>query len=352
MDGNVKLALNRMGIVKPEEPMGERDIICSSHDPRKLYPLDARPTPLSRVKQIWAVGGGKGGVGKSLMASSLAICLARLGNKVTAVDLDLGGANLHTTLGIDLPKQTLSDFMSGRYPDLRECTARTAIPNLDIISGAQDAMSIPHIRPQQKIDFLKKVRLLDADYVIFDLGAGTGYTTLDFFNYSDIGFMTLLPEPTSIENGYRFIKSAYYRYLAHCESLAPIRPLIDSIMDPQQGSATRTPSELFREVSNMNPELAMTLKKRIEQFQPKLILNQVRTQTDIDIGHSVKSVCKKYFGIDMEYLGHLEYDSAVWQAIRKKRPVLLEFPHARISASLETMVHNLIQPMHLRRSKP
>ncbi len=58
----------------------------------------AAPPATSRVKQIWAVGGGKGGVGKSLLASSLAICLARTGNKVTAIDLDLGGANLHTTL--------------------------------------------------------------------------------------------------------------------------------------------------------------------------------------------------------------------------------------------------------------
>ena len=56
----------------------------------------------SRVKQVWALGGGKGGIGKSLIASSLAITLARLGSKVVAVDLDLGGANLHTTLGVDL----------------------------------------------------------------------------------------------------------------------------------------------------------------------------------------------------------------------------------------------------------
>src|SRR4051812_16741810 len=58
-----------------------------------------RPPLASRVKQVWAVGGGKGGVGKSLIASSVALSLSRSGSHVVAMDLDLGGANLHTTLG-------------------------------------------------------------------------------------------------------------------------------------------------------------------------------------------------------------------------------------------------------------
>ncbi len=40
---------------------------------------------------IWAVGGGKGGVGKSIMSSLLAFWLARLGNRTILMDLDLGG---------------------------------------------------------------------------------------------------------------------------------------------------------------------------------------------------------------------------------------------------------------------
>src|SRR5262245_38514757 len=84
---------------------------------------DSLPTTLSqsRIKQIWAIGGGKGGVGKSLVASSLAIALSRLGNKVVAIDLDLGGANLHTTLGVDLPRQTLSDYFNNRVTDIVQC---------------------------------------------------------------------------------------------------------------------------------------------------------------------------------------------------------------------------------------
>ena len=301
------------------------------------------PVPNSRVKQIWAVGGGKGGIGKSLVSSSLAITLARMGNKVTAVDLDLGGANLHTTLGLDLPRQTLSDFIYSRVDTLEKCVVPTGISDLNVISGAQDSVGVANLRIDHKIRLLQALRTLDADYVVLDLGAGTSYNTLDFFLYADIGVITLLPEPTSIENGYRFIKSAYYRRLKLSKKLEKIRPLIDMAMDSKNPRGIKSPSDLFREVNQSSPEQGMRLKEEIEKFRPKLIVNQARTQTDIDIGFSVKTVCKKYFGIDMDYVGYLDYDSAVWQAVRRKRPLMLEFPNSKLVSSLERIVQYLVK---------
>ena len=69
-------------------------------------------SPAEKKSYTWAIGGGKGGVGKSLISANLSITLAQTGVKVTAVDLDLGCANLHTCLGVDIPSLTLSDFFS------------------------------------------------------------------------------------------------------------------------------------------------------------------------------------------------------------------------------------------------
>ncbi|MEK7690791.1 MAG: P-loop NTPase, partial [Bdellovibrionota bacterium] len=301
------------------------------------------PSAASKVKQVWAVGGGKGGVGKSLLASSLAIGLSRLGHNVVAIDLDLGGANLHTTLGVDLPRLTLSDFFLNRVSSLDKCLVPSGTPRLDLISGAQDAVGVANISPSQKSKLLQKVRELNADYIVLDLGAGTSFNTLDFFLYADLGVITLLPEPTSIENAYRFIKSAYYRRLKLSPNLRQVRSLIEMAMDYKNPLGIKSPSDLFREVNRVSPEAGMRLKKEIERFQPKLVMNQTRTQTDIDIGLSIKSVCKKYFGIEMDYVGYLDYDSAVWQAVRRKRPLMNEFPNSRLVSSVERIVSYLVK---------
>jgi flagellar biosynthesis protein FlhG len=337
MDGSVETSQYEIdsSLINAED--GEGTETASWRD--EPSPFDQISLPATgRVKQVWAVGGGKGGVGKSLVASSLAIALSRAGNKVTAIDLDLGGANLHTTLGVELPKQSLSDFFAHRVTSLDKCIVPTGIPNLDLISGAQDSVGVANIGLTEKVRLLQKARELDSDYLIFDLGAGTTNNTLDFFLYADIGVLTMLPEPTSIENGYRFIKSAYYRRLKYSRYLKEIRPLINMAMDAKNPLGIKCPSDLFREVNKQSPEAGMRLKAEIEKFRPKLIVNQARTQTDVDIGFSVKTVCKKYFGIELDYVGYLDYDSAVWQAVRRKRPLMLEFPNSRLVSSIERVV--------------
>jgi flagellar biosynthesis protein FlhG len=331
------------GSVKPA------DFILNGTPPVSPGSLEDHPfegiasTSTRRIKQIWAIGGGKGGVGKSMIASSLAVSLSRQGQHVVAVDLDLGGANLHTTLGVDLPKLGLSDFLSGRQDRLETCLTATHVNGLQLLSGAQDSLRVAQISIARKRALLQSLLRLDADYLVLDLGAGTADHTLDFYLFADIGIVSLLPEPTSIENGYRFIKSTYFRRLLLSPHLAEVRHLIDAAQDAKNPLGIKTPSDLFREVNKLSPEAGMRLKEEIENFRPKLIINQARTQTDVDIGFSVKTVCKKYFGIDMDYVGYLDYDSSVWQAVRRKRPLMLEFPNSRLVSSFERIAHYLVK---------
>ncbi|MBW2091668.1 MAG: P-loop NTPase, partial [Deltaproteobacteria bacterium] len=69
-----------------------------------------------RRSEIWAVGGGKGGVGKSFLISGMGSSLALEGKQVILLDADLGGANLHTFLGINKPENTLTDFFDDKLP--------------------------------------------------------------------------------------------------------------------------------------------------------------------------------------------------------------------------------------------
>lgn len=297
----------------------------------------------ARKNKIWAIGGGKGGVGKSLVTANTSICLALMGYKVVTVDLDLGGANMHTCLGVPIPDKTLSDYISKKVTDINELIVPTAIKNLSIISGAQDELGIANLKSMHKSKILSKLGELDADYVLLDLGAGTTFNTLDFFISADKGILVILPEPTSIENTYRFIKSVYHRRLKMIEDLLDIQPLINQAMNAKISSASSTPVDLVKRIIEINPEMGMKVQREISRFQPHIIMNQIRSQQDIDIGFSIQSVCRRYFGIDMNYVGYLDYDSSVWQSVKKRKPLLMEFPNSRLVNNFDRIVHKLLE---------
>jgi flagellar biosynthesis protein FlhG len=279
-------------------------------------------------KEIWAIGGGKGGIGKSLITGNIGITLARMKKKVLLVDADLGGANLHTTLGIGVPEMTLSDFLNRRVENINDVIIKTAIPNLNLISGAQDFLDAANPNFAQKTRLLRHLETLDADYILLDLGAGTSFNILDFFLFSDHGILVVLPEPTAIENAYRFIKSAFYRRFKKVVANQNIKDLIER-------------------VKGMEREIGEILEMEVLKFRPKLVVNQVRTKNDVQIGFSMKSACQKYFGINLEYLGYVEYDDCVWQSIRSKRPLVIEYPYSRPSRCIERIVHNLLRKEQL-----
>ena len=72
------------------------------------------------------------------------------------------------------------------------------------------------------------------------------------------------------------------------------------------------------------------------------MVNQSRTETDAEVGYGVRNVCKKYFGFNLDYLGHLEYDSAVWQSVRRKRPLTIEFPSSPLVPNIQRMVGYIV----------
>lgn len=299
---------------------------------------------LPHSKKIWAVGGGKGGVGKSLVSANVAICLALMGNKVVAVDLDLGGANLHTCLGLPIPQVTLSDYVSKKITKFEDLLVSTPIHNLKIISGAQDEMGMANLKHMHKNQIIRKLSELDADYILFDLGAGTAFNTIDFFITADKGVLVVLPEPTSIENTYRFIKSVFYRRLKMIEGVAEIEPMILETMNAKVTSgSSSSPADLIKKIAEMDPALGLRVKEEMSQFRPNLIINQVRSQADIDIGYSIQSICRRYFGIEMTFPGYLDYDQSVWQSVRKRKPLLIEYPNSKLVNNFDRIVHRLIE---------
>jgi flagellar biosynthesis protein FlhG len=293
---------------------------------------------------IWAIGGGKGGIGKSLISANLAVTVAKLGYTVTLLDLDLGSANLHTCLGVPIPQLSLSDFFSGRIYNFQQIVSPTTYKNLSFVSGFNDALNVADLAPKHVQRLTSEIKQISSQIVILDLGAGTNDRTLDFFLMADRKITVIVPEPTSIENGYRFIKSAFYRHLRACEAHLGIQWMIGEAMDHKNKYGIRSPADLIKHITRQDPMAGKKLTEEMNRFYLDILINQVRTRSDLDLGHSIKSICLKYFGIESHYLGYLDHDNAAWQALRKKQSLVVEYPHCSLVNQLFSISKNLIDP--------
>ncbi len=294
-------------------------------------------------RRIIAVGGGKGGIGKSLITSSLGISLARRGFRVIVIDADLGGANLHNAVGISTPNVSLADFIHHRVDSMDEVIIDTGIPNLGIISGAHDFLTAANLKYFQKTRLLNRIGKLEADFVLLDIGAGISFNIVDFFLLSEVGLLVAVPEPSSIEGAYRFLKMSFYRHLwSGLKGATTARTAIEQAMDQKNQKGIRTPYDLLEAIVRDDEEAGQLLKDLAKTFRPRLLVNQVRFPEDRHLGNSMASVCRKHLGIDIDCLGAITYDDGVWKANRKKTPFMLVNPESETARSIDGAATRLL----------
>lgn len=296
--------------------------------------------------QVWAVASGKGGVGKSFIASNLGLALAQSGKRVVVIDLDLGGANLHTHLGITRPKLSLSHFINGKKNELKELIEPLPDSSLGIISGASDHLDVANLKHFQKQKIIRHIAKLAADYVILDLGAGTTYNTLDFFNIADQGILSVIPEPTSIENSHRFLKCAMYRKLRDVpdDTKRMVKELLGDTANRDLNLDT-----LHKIILSIHQKSALhgkILRKKINSSGLHLIVNQVREPSDFQLGYSMALVWKKYYGKKPDSLSFLNHDDSIIKALREHQRYLLANPHSRNAVHLKHLANNIIRQNH------
>jgi len=299
-------------------------------------------------REIWAVGGGKGGIGKSFITASLGWELASMGRRVVLLDADLGGANLHLQLGMPKPARTLGDFIQRRASSLEEVVTDTPVLGLRLVSGAADLLSAPDINHLQKLRLLNQIRALDVEVVVIDLGAGTSHNTLDFFLLSDVSILVVVPEPASVDNAYRFIKSALYRRLRAAAPTRRARELVTAALDPKGSLAIRTPVDLLARVEAEDAEAAVVLRREADAFQPCFVVNEVRDEADVDIGHQLVAACSWHLGLRTRYAGFVHHDDAVWKAVRSRTLFMSEARASRAAEEVRRLAGGLAAGESLR----
>jgi flagellar biosynthesis protein FlhG len=294
-----------------------------------------------RGPRIWAIGGGKGGVGKSVIATNVAASIAGPNDSVALVDADLGGANLHTLLGVPSPKANLADFISKRVESLGEVMTATPIENVWLVSGAKALVEMANPNYGQKSKILRHISALQVDHVVLDLGAGTSFNVLDFFLAARKGVLVVVPEPTSVENAYHFLKAAFFRKLKRAQPRAQVKAAIKEVMNGSARSKVKTPRDLISQVWSVDPDVGAALVAEASSFRPALIVNRVDHPRHERLGEDIVSACRDYFGIRLQFLGSLPNDKLVMRSVVEQKPAVQYFTQIPFVGAMRGVVDNL-----------
>ena len=204
-------------------------------------------TLTTKIKEgeIWAVGGGKGGTGKTFITSSTGTYLAKKGKNVVLVDMDIGGANLHSFFGISRPQKSLTSFFE-MGASLSDLVAKTDTANMSLITGDIHSIASDKITFPQKLKLFRQIMKLNAQNVIIDLGAGSHNNTLDTFLIADKMIVVLVPEVIAIENMYHFIKNSLFRKVKKTLKEYGFKEIVQHIWDRRQSYGDHQPQGAHR----------------------------------------------------------------------------------------------------------
>ncbi len=291
-------------------------------------------------RRIWAIGGGKGGTGKSFVAANLGLHLASLDRDVILLDADLGAPNLHTLLGMKPAHPDLGDFLTGAVPTLEEAAVPTPFKNLRLVRGSENILFIANLAHYRKLRLLRQVRQLATSNVILDLGTGSSFNTLDFFLSANPGVVVATPEPTAIENTYLFLKSCIMRVLKLYMDHYKIRDLHQKMLD-QIEKNSQSLYGFFKSLMETDRSYGTILYRALRGFRPCLVMNKTRDERDVLLGRSVADVARKYLLIDMKYLGAVPYDEDVQSSLRGLRPYYPDHPDAAAAKAIRRMSEEL-----------
>ena len=292
---------------------------------------------------IIPVAGGKGGVGKSIISANLAIALADQGNKVIVVDLDLGGSNLHSYLGLTNDMPGIGDYLMTKEGTLSDYQSSSDFPNLTFIPGDGRTPFMANLNYGHKMKLAKQITLLEADYVILDIGAGTSFNTIDYFGLSARGLLVTTPDLPSLMNMLAFLKNFLLRnIIARIKTLPHTEGLINEIRQQTINSTHFTIQVLRERLSHLNPDAVKKVDFVLNHFRPRVAFNLADEAEDLQIADKVNGAALKQLSIPIDWFGFLYHDGAVRRSVRTRSIVMREYQQSMIAKGVNALSNKIV----------
>jgi flagellar biosynthesis protein FlhG len=249
--------------------------------------------------KIVAVTSGKGGVGKTNVVANLSVSLSELGKKIVVLDADFGLANLDVLLGLT-PRYHLGHVLFGNKT-LTEIMIQGP-KGIRIIPASSGLQRMSELTLAQRNHLVESFTNLDSDtdYFIIDTAAGISRNVIHFLLSAQEVIVVSAPEPTAIVDAYAVIK-------------------IILAEDPGK--------------------------------QIQILINSVEQAEDAhEVFCQINSVVKRFLNREISYLGHIERDSHVPQAVRSQMLVTHRYPNSAASRCFRDLARRVAQQENAART--
>ncbi len=241
--------------------------------------------------RIISITSGKGGVGKTNIATNLGLAYAKIGKNVIVIDADLGLANVNVVLGTT-PQYNLYHVIK-KKKSMNDIIIDTSY-GIKLVAGASGFSQIANMTEEERKGFINELYALsNADIIIIDTSAGISRNVISFLEASDEVIVVTTTEPTSITDAYGIIKT----------------------------------------IASENDNCDLSLK---------MIVNRVSSAEEAKkIAERIINIAGQFLNVKVEYLGYIYNDEAIFQAVIAQTPFLIKSPTSKAASCLNHIVAKL-----------
>jgi len=243
--------------------------------------------------RVVAIASGKGGVGKSNFSINLAIQMRKLGKRVVIIDADFGLANVEILLGVS-PRFSVADVLNGTV-DIAEALTKGPL-GVMFLSGGSGIAALTDLADSQLMRLIDGFVQLDdmVDFIIIDTRAGISNVVVNFMRAATDNIIVTTPDPTAIADAYALIKS----------------------------------------IKKSMPDVGVM----------RLIVNcSVSDSEATEVFEKLNAVSSRFIDIKLALLGIIPFDSYLVRAVRKQKPVSIQYPFAESSNRYSEICAKLLQ---------
>ncbi|HEX2968216.1 MAG TPA: P-loop NTPase [Bacteroidales bacterium] len=290
------------------------------------------------------IASGKGGVGKSILAANLAVALANSGHSVIAIDLDLGGSNLYSYLGLENIYAGIGDYLISKKGKLKDYLVQAGMPNLKYLAADHRVPFLANIGYAQKVKLINEIKNLQADYIVMDLGAGTTFNTLDYFDFSTNGLVVTTFEKPAILNTLSFIKNFIHRVaLKEIKQNSTINADINRAYKNLTGDDFLTIKDIISIAEKVDTALASKIVALTRSYQPRIIFNRGNHPDQLEVCNSLQSSIQKYLSIDLCFFGFLFEEDPAKLSSLQSYSLLRRYPESVLSKGINDISKRIVK---------